>query len=157
MVTRTPPNITFKPTSPKTETHNVKPELCRIWLITVVVMKRILSHMLINTQREAIRNPSFTTPPSINSITLNKFDTSITRSRFGAAENGINVKNCVDRRSPDFRFFIAKFTCGVRKSESASSDTSLPLSNAHGGIWMNWHSCEISDIRGGHWRRPSLF
>ena len=45
----------------------------------------------------------------------------------------------------------------MRKSQSASSDTSLTLSNAYAEIWMNWHSCEISDIRGGRCRdlRPS--
>ena len=107
--------------------------------------------MLINTQCEIFKNPKFTTPPSINSITFNKIDTSTTRSHFGAFENGVNVKNCVHRRSPDFKLLYRKFTCDVRKSESASSDTSY-LSNACGEIWLNWHSCEFSDIRGGSCR-----
>ena len=70
-------------------------------------MKRVLSHILINTQREVFRNPKFTAPPSVNSIMLNQVDTNIKRSHFGVVENGINVKNCEQHRSPDFKFFTA--------------------------------------------------
>jgi hypothetical protein len=64
--------------------------------------------MLINTQCEVFKHPEFTTPHSLNSITLNKIYTIITRSHmyFGAVENGINVKKRVHRRSHDFKFSI---------------------------------------------------
>jgi len=98
-------------------------------------MKR-LEIMLINTQREVFKNPKFTIPPPVNSITFNMIDTSITRSHFGAVENGINVVNCVRRRRPDFKFFTENSLVTCAKA-NLHPQTHRTLSNAYGEIWPN--------------------
>ena len=92
LVTRTPFNVTFKTTLPKTGNHNIKTIIFYLVINRFNVMKR-LETMLINTQCVVFKNPKFTILPPINTITFNTIDTTIKRTHSGALENWINVQS----------------------------------------------------------------